>query len=49
MGNAAIGPVSLLDELRVDDWDAMIVIRVEGLLHGIGAALPVFGRRTAQL
>jgi NADP-dependent 3-hydroxy acid dehydrogenase YdfG len=42
VGNAGIGPVSLLDELRVDDWDAMIDVNVKGLLHGIAAALPVF-------
>jgi NADP-dependent 3-hydroxy acid dehydrogenase YdfG len=42
VGNAGIGPVSLLDDLRVDDWDAMIDVNVKGLLHGIAAALPVF-------
>ncbi|MEV7422493.1 SDR family oxidoreductase [Streptomyces sp. NPDC091212] len=42
VGNAGIGPVSFLDDLRVDDWDAMIDVNVKGLLHGIAAALPVF-------
>jgi NADP-dependent 3-hydroxy acid dehydrogenase YdfG len=42
VGNAGIGPVSPLDDLRVDDWDAMIDVNVKGLLHGIAAALPVF-------
>ncbi|RDG39099.1 SDR family oxidoreductase [Streptomyces corynorhini] len=42
VGNAGVGPVSLLDELRVDDWDSMIDVNVKGLLYGIAAALPVF-------
>ena len=42
VGNAGVGPVSPLDELRLDDWDAMIDINVKGILHGIAAALPVF-------
>ncbi|WP_329180347.1 SDR family oxidoreductase [Streptomyces sp. NBC_01477] len=42
VGNAGVGPLSPLDELRLDDWDAMIDINVKGILHGIAAALPVF-------
>jgi NADP-dependent 3-hydroxy acid dehydrogenase YdfG len=42
ISNAGIGPISLLDELRVDDWDDMVDVNIKGLLHGIGAALPVF-------
>lgn len=42
VSNAGIGPVSALDDLRVDDWDAMIDVNVRGVLHGIAAALPVF-------
>ncbi|SEF54674.1 NADP-dependent 3-hydroxy acid dehydrogenase YdfG [Actinacidiphila yanglinensis] len=42
VGNAGIGPISPLDDLRVDDWDTMIDVNVKGLLHGIAAALPVF-------
>lgn len=42
VGNAGVGPVSPLDDLRVDDWDAMIDVNVKGLLYGIAAALPVF-------
>ena len=45
VSNAGIGPVSLLDELRVDDWDEMIDINVKGVLYGIAAALPVFRRQ----
>jgi len=42
LSNAGIAPISLLDELRVEDWDAMIDVNVRGLLYGIAAALPVF-------
>ncbi|WP_375419523.1 SDR family oxidoreductase [uncultured Hymenobacter sp.] len=42
VSNAGIAPISLLDELRVDDWEAMIDVNLKGLLYGIAAALPVF-------
>ena len=42
ISNAGIGPISPLDELRVDEWDAMIDVNLRGVLNGIAAALPVF-------
>jgi NADP-dependent 3-hydroxy acid dehydrogenase YdfG len=42
INNAGIGPISLLDELRVADWDEMIDVNFRGVLYGIAAALPVF-------
>ncbi len=45
ISNAGIGPNSLLDELRVADWEAMIDINLKGVLYGIAAALPVFRRQ----
>ncbi len=45
VNNAGIGPISLLDELRIDDWDAMIDVNVKGVLYGIAAALPVFRKQ----
>ena len=45
LNNAGIAPNSLLDELRVDDWDAMIDVNIKGVLYGIAAALPVFRRQ----
>jgi NADP-dependent 3-hydroxy acid dehydrogenase YdfG len=42
VSNAGIAPISLLDELRVEDWEAMIDVNIKGLLYGIAAALPVF-------
>jgi NADP-dependent 3-hydroxy acid dehydrogenase YdfG len=42
VGNAGVGTISPLDDLRVDEWDAMVDVNVKGVLHGIAAALPVF-------
>src|SRR6202011_1759493 len=42
VNNAGVMPISPLDELRVDDWEAMIDINIKGVLYGIAAALPVF-------
>jgi NADP-dependent 3-hydroxy acid dehydrogenase YdfG len=42
VNNAGIGPVSLLDDLRVEDWEEMVDINIKGVLYGIAAALPVF-------
>ena len=45
INNAGIGPISPLDEFRVDDWDHMIDINIKGVLYGIAAALPVFRKQ----
>jgi NADP-dependent 3-hydroxy acid dehydrogenase YdfG len=42
VGNAGVGPISPLADLRVDDWEDMIDINIKGMLYGIAAALPVF-------
>ncbi|RKG81721.1 SDR family oxidoreductase [Corallococcus terminator] len=47
ISNAGVMPVSPLDELRVDDWEAMIDINIKGVLYGIAAALPVFRKQEA--
>ena len=44
VNNAGIAPISRLDALRVEDWDAMIDVNLRGTLYGI-AALPVFARQ----
>jgi NADP-dependent 3-hydroxy acid dehydrogenase YdfG len=45
VNNAGIGPISPLDDLRVEEWEAMIDVNVKGVLYGIAAALPVFRRQ----
>jgi NADP-dependent 3-hydroxy acid dehydrogenase YdfG len=45
INNAGIAPISLLDELQVEDWDMMIDVNIKGVLYGIAAALPVFRKQ----
>ena len=45
VSNAGIGPISLIEELRVEDWEEMIDVNLKGFLYGIAAALPVFRRQ----
>jgi NADP-dependent 3-hydroxy acid dehydrogenase YdfG len=45
INNAGIGPISLFDDLRVEDWDEMIDVNIKGTLYGIAAALPVFRKQ----
>ena len=42
INNAGIGPISPLDDLRVEDWEQMIDVNFKGVLYGIAAALTVF-------
>src|SRR6266404_453667 len=46
INNAGVAPISLLEELRVDDWEEMIDVNLKGVLYGIAAALPVFRRQS---
>ncbi|WNF00949.1 SDR family oxidoreductase [Streptomyces luomodiensis] len=45
VSNAGTMAISPFDELRQDDWDAMVATHITGLLNGIGAALPIFRRQ----
>lgn len=45
VSNAGIAPISPLDALRVEDWEAMIDVNVKGVLYGIAAAMPLFRRQ----
>src|SRR5882762_2664815 len=45
INNAGIGPISPMDDLRVEDWENMIDINIKGVLYGIAAALPVFRKQ----
>jgi NADP-dependent 3-hydroxy acid dehydrogenase YdfG len=47
VSNAGIGPISRFDDLRVEDWEAMIDVNIKGVLFGIAAALPLFRRQGA--
>jgi NADP-dependent 3-hydroxy acid dehydrogenase YdfG len=45
INNAGIGPISLFDDLRIEDWEEMIDVNFKGTLYGIAAALPVFRKQ----
>jgi NADP-dependent 3-hydroxy acid dehydrogenase YdfG len=38
-------PQSLLERLRIDEWDRMIDVNIKGVLYGIAAALPYMQRQ----
>lgn len=40
INNAGIMPQSLLENLKVDEWDRMIDVNIKGVLYGVAAALP---------
>lgn len=40
INNAGLMPSSMLDKLKVDEWDRMIDVNIKGVLYGIAAALP---------
>ncbi len=40
LNNAGLMPQSLLERLKVDEWDRMIDVNIKGVLYGIAAALP---------
>ena len=41
INNAGLMPQSLLESLKIDEWDRMIDVNIKGVLYGIAAALPV--------
>lgn len=45
VSSAGVAPISPFAKLQLADWIAMLDVNVKGLLHGIAAALPVFGRQ----
>jgi NADP-dependent 3-hydroxy acid dehydrogenase YdfG len=47
VNNAGVMPLSLIEELRIDDWDHMIDVNLRGTLHGIAAVLPIMRRQGA--
>ncbi len=47
INNAGLMPQSLLEHLKVDEWDRMIDVNIKGVLYGIAAALPHMKRQKA--
>lgn len=47
VSNAGLMPLSMVESLKVAEWDQMIDVNVKGVLYGIAAALPVFKAQDA--
>ena len=45
VNNAGVMPLSLMSDLKVDDWDRMIDVNIRGVLNGIAAVLPDMNAR----
>lgn len=41
VNNAGVMPLSKLEALKIDEWNRMIDVNIRGVLHGIGAVLPL--------
>ncbi|MBM7341774.1 SDR family oxidoreductase [Pantoea coffeiphila] len=40
INNAGLMPSSMLDKLKIDEWNRMIDVNIKGVLYGIAAVLP---------
>lgn len=47
INNAGLMPQSLLENLKIDEWDRMIDVNIKGVLYGIAAALPYMKQQQA--
>jgi len=45
INNAGLMPQSLLEHLKVDEWERMIDVNIKGLLYGVAAALPIMQKQ----
>lgn len=42
VNNAGVMPLSLVEDLKFEEWNQMIDVNIKGVLHGIAAILPYF-------
>ncbi|SEW49629.1 SDR family oxidoreductase [Chitinophaga arvensicola] len=42
VNNAGVMPLSLIEDLKFEEWNQMIDVNVKGVLYGIAAVLPYF-------
>ena len=45
INNAGVMPLSLMNSLKVDEWDRMVDVNIKGVLYGIAAVLPTMNRQ----
>lgn len=50
LNNAGVMPLSMIEALKLDEWNQMIDVNIRGVLHGIAAALPIMQKqRSGQI
>lgn len=50
VSNVGVAPLSLLERLKIGEWDQMIDVNIKGVLYEIAAALPhMIGRKAGQI
>lgn len=50
INNAGVMPLSMIEALKIDEWNRMIDVNIRGVLHGIAAVLPVMqAQRSGQI
>ncbi len=47
INNAGLMPQSLIERLKIDEWDRMIDVNIKGTLYGIAAAVPYMKQQKA--
>jgi NADP-dependent 3-hydroxy acid dehydrogenase YdfG len=47
VNNAGVMPLSLMQDLRIDEWNQMIDVNLRGVLYGIAAVLPIMRKQGA--
>lgn len=47
LNNAGVMPLSMIEALKLDEWNQMIDVNIRGVLHGIAAALPVMQKQSS--
>lgn len=47
VNNAGLMPLSLMNKLKIDEWDRMVDVNVKGVLYGIAAVLPIMEKQQA--
>jgi NADP-dependent 3-hydroxy acid dehydrogenase YdfG len=47
VNNAGVMPLSLMQDLRIDEWNQMIDVNLRGVLYGTAAVLPIMRKQGA--
>lgn len=40
-------PLSLMEDLRIDEWNQMIDVNIRGVLYGVAAVMPIMRKQAA--